>query len=98
MSREPRGGSMSELFMHSHVPHTRPDGVTIRRLASRWRWCFAAVTAHDEIQPIDMTHALPCRIHDLIERWKRDGSSAPVVEEYDAVVAMLDAADARRPQ
>jgi hypothetical protein len=97
VSRPQRGGSIGDLFMTSTVPFTREDGVTIQRYALRCRWCFSSVTAREEVQPVDMTHNLPCRVADLIERYKRGGNSPDVVNEYDSILDALEAAERREP-
>lgn len=84
---------MSELFMESYVPFTRPDGHTILRRALRCRWCFAATATADTNDPAHFHHERPCRAADVIDRWYREGHSAAL----DALVDMLDEAENRPP-
>lgn len=81
--------------MTSHVPHTRGDGVQILRHALRCRWCFAATTGHEDASPLDMTHIPWCPVAALVDRWKREGNSGPVVSQYDTIARQLDEADER---
>jgi hypothetical protein len=96
MSKPQHGGSVSDLFMVSEVTVTQ-DGDSIRRHAIRCRWCFAAVTGHDDREPVDMVHQAGCRVGDLIDRWRAEGNSAAVVDKYDALMTELDLADSSRP-
>jgi hypothetical protein len=93
MSQTQHGGPMGDLFTPADVPHTRDDGVTIWRCALRCRWCFATVDVRDLVDVFQMPHQRPCRVDDLVETYHREGNTAAVVTEYDAVVAALAASE-----